>query len=167
MRKIYDQGGSLAEACCKRKYQQSNEVGEDDEDQEGFFRDPSEMYAEAFGFGAGACVAGCCGGGQGFDPFAQFRRYGIIPNGEPHDHSHEGHDHHHDDDSEDYDSEEDYSSEDYEDVDEEQSVKGDPDEGEDDNEEEAANSSKTENEDDGEPQMKKRKTDEVVQNTNA
>ena len=36
-------------------------------------RDPSEMYAEAMGFGAGACVAGCCGGGQGFDPFAQFR----------------------------------------------------------------------------------------------
>ena len=38
-----------------------------------YYRDPSEMYAEAFGFGAGACVAGCCGGGQGFDPFAQFR----------------------------------------------------------------------------------------------
>ena len=37
MRKIYDEGGSLAEACCKRKYQQSNEVGEDD-DEEGFFR---------------------------------------------------------------------------------------------------------------------------------
>ena len=111
MRKIYDEGGSLAEACCKRKYQQSNEVGEDDDDEEGFFRylenlfflflsfsllirilvdntatnknynlvntlncrDPSEMYAEAMGFGAGACVAGCCGGGQGFDPFAQFR----------------------------------------------------------------------------------------------
>ena len=36
-------------------------------------RNPSEMYAEAFGFGAGACVAGCCGGGGGFDPFAQFR----------------------------------------------------------------------------------------------
>ena len=31
------------------------------------------MYAEAMGFGAGACVAGCCGGGQGYDPFAQFR----------------------------------------------------------------------------------------------
>ena len=38
MRKIYDEGGSLAEACCKRKYQQSNEVGEDDDDEEGFFR---------------------------------------------------------------------------------------------------------------------------------
>lgn len=35
MRKIYDEGGSLAEACCKRKYQQSNEVGEDDEEEEG------------------------------------------------------------------------------------------------------------------------------------
>ena len=31
------------------------------------------IVAEAFGFGAGACVAGCCGGGQGFDPLAQFR----------------------------------------------------------------------------------------------
>jgi len=160
MRKIYDEGGSLAEACCKRKYQQSNEVGEDDDDEEGFFRDPSEMYAEAMGFGAGACVAGCCGGGQGFDPFAQFRRYGIIPNGEPHDHS--GHDHDHDHDEDDYDSDEDYSSEDYEDVDEEQSVKGDPDEGEDDDKEDGANTSKKEAEDDGEPQMKKRKTEAVV-----
>jgi len=163
MRKIYDEGGSLAEACCKRKYQQSNEVGEDD-DEEGFFRDPSEMYAEAMGFGAGACVAGCCGGGQGYDPFAQFRRYGIIPNGEPHDHSHD-HDHDHDHDEDDYDSDEDYSSEDYEDVDEEQSVKGDPDEGEEDDKEEDANTSKTSKraaEDDGEPQMKKRKTEAVV-----
>merc|ERR1719394_476163 len=167
MRKIYDEGGSLAEACCKRKYQQSNEVGEDDDvDEEGFFRSPEEMYAEAMGFGAGACVAGCCGGGQGFDPFAQFRRYGIIPNGEPHDHSHgHDHDHDHDHDDEDYDSDEDYSSEDYEDVDEEQSVKGDPDEGEEDDKEEDANTSKTSKraaEDDGEPQMKKRKTEAVV-----
>ena len=38
MRKIYDEGGSLAEACCKRKYQQSNEVGEDDENEGNFFR---------------------------------------------------------------------------------------------------------------------------------
>ena len=38
MRKIYDEGGSLAEACCKRKYQQSNEVGEDDENEASFFR---------------------------------------------------------------------------------------------------------------------------------
>ena len=40
MRKIYDKGGSLAEACCKRKFQQSNEVGEDDDDVEeaNFFR---------------------------------------------------------------------------------------------------------------------------------
>ena len=36
------------------------------------------MYAEAFGFGAGACVAGCCGGGGGFDPFAQFRSMPTI-----------------------------------------------------------------------------------------
>merc|ERR1712241_365539 len=158
MRKIYDEGGSLAEACCKRKYQQSNEVGEDDEEGN-FFRDPSQMYAEAFGFGAGACVAGCCGSGQGMDPFAQLRQYGIIPNGVPHDYS--GHDHEHDDDSEDYDSEdydsEDYGSEDDEDVDEEQSVKGDPDEGENDDEDEDTN--KGENEDDGEPQTKKRKTE--------
>merc|ERR1712088_979113 len=32
LRKVYDQGGSLAEACCKRKLQKSNEVGEDEED---------------------------------------------------------------------------------------------------------------------------------------
>jgi len=161
MRKIYDQGGSLAEACCKRKFQQSNEVGEDDDDVEeaNFFRDPSDMYAEAFGFGAGACVAGCCGGGQGFDPFAQFRRYGIIPNGEPHDHDHDhdhGHHHHHDDDTDDYDSE-DYDSDDYEDVSDNQSEKGDPGDGEDTKDGEDANKRKTEDEDDGEPQAKKQK----------
>merc|ERR1719229_1422471 len=32
LRKVYDEGGSLAEACCKRKLQKSNEVGEDEED---------------------------------------------------------------------------------------------------------------------------------------
>jgi len=166
MRKIYDQGGSLAEACCKRKYQQSNEVGEDDENEAKFFRDPSAMYAEAFGFGAGACVAGCCGGGQGFDPFAQFRKYGIIPNGEPHDHS--GHDHHHDDDD-DYESEDDddsvtlgdSDSEDYDDVDEEESVKGDPDEGEEDSEDEELKKRIHDDEDNEEPQRKKRKPEDV------
>ena len=149
------------------------------------------MYAEAFGFGAGACVAGCCGGGGGFDPFAQFRSmpnifspnnslqvknyfsfvfyyyfitcsilnisgYGIIPNGEPHDHS--GHDH--GDDTDDYESDDDYDSEDFEDVDEEASVKDNGDEGEDDDEDEDGNKNEKDNEEDGEPQTKKRKTED-------
>ena len=47
MRKIYDQGGSLEEACCKRKYQQSNEVGEDDEEtEESMFR--YELYLRKY-----------------------------------------------------------------------------------------------------------------------
>ena len=45
MRKIYDEGGSLAEACCKRKYQQSNEVGEDDENDANFFRYNKNIFS--------------------------------------------------------------------------------------------------------------------------
>ena len=84
--------------------------------------------------------------------------YGIIPNGEPHDHSGHDHDHdhhhHHDDDTDDYDSE-DYDSDDYEDVSDNQSEKGDPGDGEDTKDSEDADKRKKDDEDDGEPQAKK------------
>merc|ERR1712223_919846 len=147
LRKVYDQGVSLAEACCKRKLQKSNEVGEDeeedDEDEEMSFRDPSEMYKEAMGFGAGACVTKCCGGAQGSDPMAQLRKYGKVPNGDPNEDSEDG------DDSDDYGSDEDYDSEDYED--EEQ------DEGEPAKQEEYSMKRKANNANDGAPVVKKRK----------
>merc|ERR1712223_1017191 len=152
LRKVYDQGGSLAEACCKRKLQKSNEVGEDEEDdddeeeeedEEMSFRDPSEMYKEAMGFGAGACVTKCCGGAQGSDPMAQLRKYGKVPNGDPNEDSEDG------DDSDDYGSDEDYDSEDYED--EEQ------DEGEPAKQEEYSMKRKANNANDGAPVVKKRK----------
>ena len=108
------------------------------------FRDPSEMYKEAMGFGAGACVSKCCGGAQGSDPMAQLRKYGKVPNGDPNEDSEE------DDDSDDYGSDEDYDSEDYED--EEQ------DGGELAKQEEYSMKRKANNANEGQPQMKKRKS---------